>query len=45
MNYFGTYFAQNILLGGKEKASEIKRSQNNYFLFDTLENIYILVHV
>ena len=42
MNYFCTYIAQNLLFQKKEEANEIQCSQNNYFLFNTSENIYIL---
>ena len=41
MKYLCTYIAQNILFQKKEESNEIKRSQNNYFLFITCENIYI----
>ena len=44
MNSFCTYTAHNILLQKNEESNEIQRSQNNYFLFNTTENIYTFMY-
>ena len=40
VNYFCKYIAQNITFQKKEEANEIQHSQNNYFSFNTSENVY-----
>ena len=41
MNSFCTYIAQNLIFQKKGESNEIQRSQKDYFLFTTTENIYI----
>ena len=44
MNSFCTYIAQNLLLQKKKEANRMQCSQNNYFSFNTSENIYIFMY-
>ena len=44
MESFCTRISQNTLFLIKEEANEIQRSQKNYFLFNTSENIFIFVY-